>query len=117
MIEEIAKLHILALPQTTNSQRGVRFVKILYTIISKIGYIKIEKMNEKVVGAISGIGGLILTLVVDPKQQRKGIGRKLIAKVPRKAFVYTQKSSVDFYLKVGFKKLITIGDTIYLWRK
>lgn len=117
MIETIAKLHIKALPHTFSSRRGVKFLTWLYKIVSIIGYVKTAKREGKVVGAISGIGSLVLTLIVDPTWQRKGIGRELLAGLKGRRFVYTEECTATFYEKVRFAKLIQVGKVVVLWRK
>lgn len=117
MMREIAQLHLLALPHTSSSKRGVEFVMMLYNLVGKLGYVKSVKRGDKIVGAISGIGKLILTLVVDPNWQRKGIGRELIAMQRGRQYVYTEECSRGFYEKVGFKIILRLGKIIFLWRK
>jgi GNAT superfamily N-acetyltransferase len=117
MIENIAKLHIAALPHTSSSRRGVNHVSLLYKIVSKIGNIKVVKREGKIVGAMSYVGRLILTLVVHPEWQRKGIGKELINKLAGTAWVYTEQCSVGFYEKMGFVKKFEIGKTVFLCRK
>lgn len=117
MIDQVAKLHIRALPHTWSSKRGERFVGSLYRLVYKLGYIKHIDRHGEIVGVISGIGILILTLVVDPQWQRKGMGRELIARVPGKRLVYTEECTKVFYEKMGFKQIFRIGKTIILWRK
>ncbi len=117
MIEQIAKLHVAALPHTNSSKRGVGHLSKLYKIVEKIGYIKVVKKDKKIVGAISGIGGVILTLVVSPEWQRKGVGKELVNKLIGKQWVYTEECSKGFYEKMGFEKILQIGKTIFLCRK
>ena len=117
MMGEIAKLHVRALPNTLSSRIGPRFVGLLYKAVSIIGFVEKVSKNGKIVGAISGIGSLILTLVVAPIWQHKGIGSELIKSREGKLFVYTREASAGFYLKLGFKKIFTVGQTIFLWRK
>jgi len=117
MISEIAKLHVAALPHTGSSRRGVKHVSFLYNIVSKIGHIKVAKRKGKIVGAMSSVGRLILTLVVQPDWQRKGIGKELINQLSGTQWVYTEVCSVGFYEKMGFVKKFEIGKTIFLCRK
>lgn len=117
MMLEIAKLHARALPHTSSSRRGVRYVAKLYQLVARIGYVKTITRAGEIVGAISGIGPLILTLVVDPEWQRKGIGRELIKTRRGRQYVYTEEGSRGFYEKVGFSQVIRLGKVIFLWRK
>ena len=117
MIEKIARLHIAALPHTSSSRRGVKHVAILYKIVSKIGSIKVIKREGKIVGAMSYVGRLILTLVVHPDWQRQGIGKELINQLHGICWVYTEDCSVGFYEKMGFVNMFEIGKTIFLCRK
>ncbi len=116
-MREVARLHIQTLPHTTSSKRGVDYVAGLYKIVERVGYVKTIKREEKIVGVISGIGALILTLVVDPKWQKKGIGRELIAGLVGKQYVYTEGVSSGFYEKMGFSRILQLGRTIFLCRK
>ena len=117
MITKIAKLHIAALPHTSSSRRGVKYVVILYNIVSTRGNIKVVRREGKIVGARSCVGRLILTLVVHPDWQRKGIGKELINQLSGTQWVYTEECSVGFYEKMGFVKKFEIGKTIFLCRK
>jgi ribosomal protein S18 acetylase RimI-like enzyme len=81
-----------------------------------VGFVYTVKSDKKIIGAISGFGRVILTLVVDPAWQRKGIGTKLMQKVAGNILVYTEACSIGFYQKLGFKRIFTIGRTIFLWR-
>ena len=117
MMSEVAKLHIRALPQTWNSRRGEHFVASLYSVVSRIGYVKYVKREEKIVGVASGIGKWILTLVVDPERQRRGIGRELMGQLSGRRYVYTDECSVKFYEKMGFTQILRLGKVIFLWRK
>lgn len=117
MIKEIAKLHIRSLPHTFSSRMGVWFVSKLYTLVSSIGFIHVVRRQRKIVGVISGIQKLILTLVVDPQWQRQGIGSELIGGISGKAYVYTEECSVGFYEKLRFAKLFAFGKIIFLCRR
>ena len=117
MMREIAKLHIRALPSTISSRIGIGFVNFLYMIVGKIGFVETVKRGDKIVGVISGVSKLILTLAVDPEWQHHGIGSQLIKSRKGRLWVYTQSSSVGFYKKLGFKEIVKIGKTILLWRK
>lgn len=117
MIDEIARIHVLALPHTSSSKRGVDYVTKLYNIVNKIGYIEVVERRGKIVGVMSGIWKLILTLAVDPVWQGKGVGRELIGTKSGKLIVYTNAKSVGFYKKMGFVQIMSIGDTIFLCRK
>ncbi len=117
MMKEIAKLHILALPHTWSSRKGEKFVEFLYKVVKSMGYVNVELREGRVVGAISGIGKLILTLVVEPSWQRGGIGRHLITGLSGKLFVYTEECSVGFYKKMGFVQIGKVGKTIFLCRQ
>lgn len=117
MIREIAALHVRALPHTLSSRIGVTFVGWLYRTVQLIGYLKTEQIEGKIVGVISGIGPLILTLAVEPDCQRQGIGKKLVNSLPGTRYVYTEDCSRGFYEKVGFKQMLKIGNLIILCRK
>ncbi len=115
--DKVADLHIRALPHTPSSRRGVGFVARLYGIVARIGYVKTVNRDGEMVGVVSGIGRWILTLVVDPQWQHKGIGRELIGKLGQRLYVYTEVCTVGFYEKLGFRKMFTIGPIHFLWRK
>lgn len=117
MIKEIAKLHVRALPHTLSSRMGVKFVRALYYLVSRVGYVKVATRSGKMVGAVSGIGPLILTLVVDPDMQRRGVGRELIGELVGKRCVYTEQCTSGFYEKLGFKPMCKMGQIIFLCRK
>lgn len=117
MMREIAKLHILALPHTLSSRRGERFVEILYAIVKLLGYVECSYREGRVIGVVSGIGPWILTLVVSPDWQQRGIGSELLRKLPGRRYVYTEKCSVGFYEKMGFEKTFSTSSTIFLCRK
>ncbi len=117
MIKQVAKLHVLALPHTSSSRKGVKYLTALYNIVSKIGQLKIVKREGKIVGAMSIFGNLILTLVVHPDWQMQGIGREMINQLSGTQWVYTEQCSVGFYEKMGFVKKFEIGETIFLCRK
>ncbi len=116
MLREIAELHARVLPHTTSSKRGLKFLRFLYRLVESFGYIKTKKVGRKIVGLISGIGPVILTLVVAPEWQRKGIGRELVTNLSGKRLVYTEACAVKFYEKMGFRKLICIKGIHFLWR-
>lgn len=116
MMRAVALLHERALPHTVNSRRGVRYLEFLYSLVGKVGTVLTIVKEGQVVGAISYIGPLILTLVVDPIWQRKGVGTELLKRVRRKCLVYTEESTAGFYEKQGFGQLIRIGKVILLWR-
>ncbi len=117
MTREIAKLHIRALPHTASSRRGVEHVEWLYSVVAKLGYVKSIRREGKIVGVVSGIGRWILTLVVDPNWQRKGIGTELLSGLGGRRYVYTEVCTVPFYTKVGFIKIVKLGGIVFLWRK
>lgn len=117
MMKNIAKVHISALPHTLSSRMGEGFVASLYRVVSRIGYVKYAKRGEKLVGVASGIGEWILTLVVEPEWQRRGIGRELLVQLSGRRYVYTDECSVKFYEKMGFEQIIRVGKVIFLWRK
>ncbi len=116
-MRQIARLHIRALPQTWSSRRGERFVEYLYKSVQRVGYVKWIKREGKTVGAVSGVGQLILTLVVSPEWQRRGVGREIIRGLPGRRYVYTEEASRGFYEKMGFSKIIQMGKIIFLCRK
>lgn len=117
MMKQVARIHISALPHTWSSRRGKYLVETLYTLVSRIGFVIKAKREGKIVGVISGVGKLILTLVVDPLWQRKGIGRELLESIPGSRYVYTEECTKKFYEKMGFVQLFRVGKTIFLWRK
>lgn len=117
MMKEVAKLHIKALPHTMSSRIGVSFLNFLYMVVGKIGFVSTTKRNGKIVAVISGVGKLILTLVVDPEYQNKGIGRALVNERVGPLGVYTEECSRGFYIKLGFREIQRIGRIIFLWRK
>ncbi|MEI8232473.1 MAG: GNAT family N-acetyltransferase [bacterium] len=117
MMRQVAKLHIQALPYTWSSKRGEKFVDSLYQIVKVMGYVKTVKRGGEIVGVMSGIGPLILTLVVAKDWQRKGVGKELIDQLKGVQLVYTNKESVGFYEKIDFVRIGQIEKTIFLWRK
>ncbi|MFZ2200012.1 MAG: GNAT family N-acetyltransferase [Microgenomates group bacterium] len=117
MIAAIAKLHIRALPHTLSSRMGVLFVAALYGVVYIIGQIEVVKKNGEIVGAMARIGRLIVTLVVDPERQRKGIGRELIDRTKGRQYVYTETCTCEFYKKMGFEEMFRLGKIIFLCRK
>lgn len=117
MMRRIARLHILALPHTLSSRMGEGWVAWLYGVVGRVGYIRTVKREGKIVGVMSGVGRVILTLVVDPAWQRKGIGRELLGKLQGVQYVYTEECSVGFYTKMGFHNVGKLGGTILLCRK
>ena len=117
MMREIAEIHIRALPSTISSRIGIGFVSFLYMVVGKIGFVETVKRSSKIVGVISGVGKLILTLAVDPEWQHHGIGSQLIKSRKGRLWVYTQNKSVGFYKKLGFSEITKIQKTILLWRK
>lgn len=116
-IVAIAKLHARVLPDTWSSKFGSNFLAWLYKVVGIVGYVDCVRREGKIVGVMSGIGKLILTLIVDPKWQRQGIGRGLLTKLDGRQYVYTQASSVEFYEKMGFGRVGQIGSLIFLCRK
>lgn len=117
MLKEIAVLHAKVLPHTSSSKKGINYLMLLYLVVQTLGYIKVKRIEGEIVGIISGIGPVILTLVVDPSWQRKGIGRELVSKLKGKRLVYTEECSVKFYEKMGFIKLGCIKGLYFLWRR
>lgn len=117
MMREIAEIHTKALPHTLSSRIGIRFLSFLYTVVSKAGFVKTITKNGRVIGVISGIGKLILTLAVDPDWQHQGIGSTLVTSRKGRLWVYTEACSMGFYKKIGFSEFLRIGKTIFLWRK
>lgn len=117
MRKAIAELHIRALPYTWNSRRGVGYVAMLYRLVQSLGYVKTISRDGQVVGVVSGIGSLILTLVVDPAWQHRGIGKELIAKLSQSQLVYTNESVAPFYEKQGFIRVARVREMVFLWRK
>lgn len=89
----------------------------LYSVVGKLGYIKMVKRDGRVVGVVSGIAKWILTLVVDPSWQRKGIGRELIEGLEGRRYVYTEEHNRGFYEKLGFSQLLKLNKVLVLWRK
>lgn len=88
----------------------------LYEMVGRVGYVKTAKREGKVVGAISGVGPLILTLVVAPEWQKRGVGRELLNGMSGRRVVYTEECTVGFYEKMGFRRLGGLGGIIVLWR-
>lgn len=117
MMRSIAVLHMAALPSTWSSRRGGRFVAFLYQVVACFGFVHSVKRHGRIVGVVSGIGPIILTLVVDPVWQRKGVGSELLAGLTGKRVVYTQEDSVGFYEKKGFVRIFRVGNLIFLCRK
>lgn len=117
MINEIVQLHRRALPHTWSSRQGETFVSWLYGAVGRLGYVRTIEREGEVVGAISGIGAWILTLIVDPGWQRQGIGRTLLADTPGRRYVYTEESNLGFYQKMGFTRLFKLGKLTILCRK
>jgi len=74
-------------------------------------YVAVEK--EKIIGVVGYKEGKLRTMFVHPKHHKKGIGRKLVAKiqdVARKKGLKTLKVdstnyAEPFYMKCGFKKV------------
>ena len=102
MKQTVGELHTLALPHTWSSRRGVAYVAWLYRLVNRFGFVQYATREGEIVGVISGIGRLILTLVVHPKWQGKGIGSLLISKLAGTRYVYTEAQSLGFYRKMGF---------------
>lgn len=75
-------------------------------------YMLIALNNTKIVGTGSLAGDTIYTVFVDPKEQGKGIGKKIMGKLEKLAkerqirFLKVPSSitALKFYLKLGFKK-------------
>ncbi len=86
-------------------------------MVRKWGYVSCARSNEEIVGVVSGIGSLILTMIVEPARQRQGIGRELIAHLRGMRYVYTTVVGEGFYQKMGFVRLWQVGSLIFLCRK
>lgn len=116
MFREIAALHVLALPHTFSSRLGVGFVALLYRAVSLFGDVKTKRVDGRVVGVISSVGSIILTLCVHPEFQHRGIGRELVNFKTGKCYVYTEDCTVEFYKKMKFREIIKVGKIVILRR-
>ena len=115
-MEQVVAIHRKGLPHTLSSRMGKLFLRCLYELVRKVGYVLIEERGGKIVGVTSGVGKLILTLVVDPLFQRQGVGRELINHLPGERWVYTESGSVEFYRKMGFSDKRQMGNISILRR-
>ncbi len=94
---------------------------------SKDRIIFVAAEGDKIIGTASLKGNTIYTVFVNPDFHGRGIGSKLMSKVEvvarqsgyRKLQVPSSITSVEFYKKLGYKKVKTIrflerGDTILM---
>jgi GNAT superfamily N-acetyltransferase len=95
---------------------GEKFVYFLYYVVSGLGHIKTVKRDGKLVGVAAFVGPWILTLVVEPSWQHRGIGREIIGDLKGRRYVYTEKESVGFYTKLGFKIIYRLRGVFFLCR-
>lgn len=117
MNTQIAQLHIMALPHTLSSRLGLVFVDFLYKMVGVVGQTQVVRRDGSIVGAMSYVGQLILTLVVDPEHQRQGIGKELLNRLKGRCYVYTEACTCGFYKKMGFEEMFRLGKIIFLCRK
>lgn len=116
-MREVARLHQSALPHTFNSRLGVKWLTWLYTLVAKVGSVETVVREHKIVGAMGRVGSVVVTLVVHPEWQRRGIGRELLARVEGVSYVYTENCTVGFYEKMGYTQKGKMGEITWMKRE
>lgn len=132
-LENILKIERLSFPKTAYSSDTFSH---FFKVCSK-GFFLAEvdrKIAGYIIGCIKDGKGEIISLAVDPKFRRKGIGRKLLNFIldkfgkkeisALKLHVRTKnRGAIKFYQKFGFQVLKTVknyypnGEDTYLMRK
>ncbi len=80
----------------------------------------IIKENNEIIATIGLIGNVVCGLFVDPKHQKKGIGKMLMEKVEQLArergekelVLFSSVNAVEFYLNLGYKTECDVTDDI-----